>query len=255
MKHILPWSALWLTASLSYAQNTALDQFVDTHKQDLKFTFAYMTRDLFEVVSNTKVQDKDWKKLHQVVKNVGSLRLLATDENPESKTLYQDALRAVPTDEFDELLTVRDGNDNVRVWTKDDQDRLTDLVLLVGTPDEFVLVLFSGELELGDLSKLAELFDSKSVEQLANTSKLVSVEFTVGPNPSNGDFTLHYNADTDAPQYLMVADAQGRQLKTLRLSGQPTESIKIGDLPDGLYWIQMKTTKGNIGLKQIQILR
>ena len=57
-------------------------------------------------------------------------------------------------------------------------------MLLVGAPEEFVLVCFAGALELGNLAELARLFDANAAEDLVSAAKAVATDFQIGPNPS-----------------------------------------------------------------------
>lgn len=251
----LLFAATILASGLTHAQNDALNRFMETHKSDPAFTYAYLTKDLFEVVSETRIEDKDWKKLHNVIKNIGSLSILATDSIPTGLSLYKEARALVPADAFDELLTVRDDQTKVHIWAKSEEDVVTDLILLVGTPEEFVLVCFAGNLELGNISELYRLFDAEAAEQLARTTQTVAVEFRISPNPSNGVFTLTLADNADSPVLLSVIDQNGRQVSERRLSGGVAEEIRLRDLPAGNYWLQVKTQKGRIGVKPIQIYK
>jgi hypothetical protein len=200
------------------------------------------------------MKDVAWKKLHNVVRNIGSLSVLAADSLHTGLSVYKEALEAVPFNEFDELLTVQDGKDRVRIWAKDDDNVVTDLVLLVGTPSEFVLVCFAGNLQLDNITALANLFDAESVEGLAKTSQLVAAEFSVNPNPSNGVITLNYDASDDQLILLTVLDQNGRQLTTMNIAGVSNQVLNLPALPAGTYWIQVKTQKGKVGIKPLQIV-
>lgn len=247
--------AILLTTRLAFAQHDALNGFIEQHKNDQAFTYAFLSKDLFEVATQLNVEDKDWKKMHNVVKNIGSLSILAADSIQTGLSLYKEVLVLVPTDEFDELLTVRDGKDNVRIWVKSEEDMVTDLILLVGAPDEFVLICFAGNLELGNISELAKLFDAEEVEQLARTTKSAAIDFKISPNPSNGEFSVAYTDEQDPPAFLSIFDQNGRQVSTLRLSGFAIQQVMLPELPSGLYWVQLKTQNGKVGVKQVQIVK
>ncbi|MEZ4940133.1 MAG: DUF4252 domain-containing protein [Saprospiraceae bacterium] len=255
MKQIyLLLAALFLLASLASAQQEPLNNFIEKHKRDKGFTFVYLSKDLLEVVAESKVEMKDWHKLHNVVKNIGSLRVLASGDNADAPALYKEALKLVPTDEMDVLLTVRDGQDRVYVWSKDDGQAVTDLILLVGTTDDFVLVCFAGQLELGNVSELARMFNSEAVEQLAQATEAVSIEFGISPNPSRGTITLNYADADDSPAMLTLVDPNGRLVASQKLAPTTTQQLQFPELPAGLYWVQLRTEKGKIGVKQIQIV-
>lgn len=247
--------AIAFFAGAAAAQNSSLQTFVDRYKNDETFTYAFLSKDLFEVAAKMQVQENDWKKLHNVVKNIGSLSVLVADSITDGTALYREALAAVPTEAFDELLTVRDGQENVRIWIKEADQVVSDLVLLVGSPEDFVLICFAGNLELGNITELAALFDAAEAEQLARTSEALSIEFSVSPNPSAGELSIGYDDPQDPPAFLAVMGADGRQVAQLRLSGIPLQRVILPELPSGLYWIQLTTSGGKVGVKQVQIIK
>jgi hypothetical protein len=254
-KRFLLLSALLLTSMFLHAQTEALNSFVEQHKNDPAFSFAFISKELFDVTIKTDVSEKDWKKVRQVVKNIGSLRILAADSITNGVALYKEVYELIPTDEFSELLSVRDGKTSVRIWVKDEADAVTDLILLVGAPEDFMLISFSGNIELGDIASLAAILDSDEVDDLIQTSKKAEIDFKVSPNPSKGDFNIRYQETGDAPSTLTLIDQNGRPVSTLHLSGQPEEKVRMGQLPAGLYWLQLQTQRGKVGVKQVQIVR
>ncbi len=238
-----------------WAQNSALHDFIDQHKNKEGFTYAFLSKDLFEVATKSSIQQEDWNGLHNVVKNIGSLSILVADELSDALPLYKEAKNLIPSDEFDELLTVRDGNENVRIWVKSEENMVTDLVLLVGSPQDFVLVCFAGNLELGNLAELASLFETGKVQQLAKTSEAVAIDFSISPNPSNGQFTIAYSDEQDPPSQLSILDQNGRQVSMISLSGAATQQVILRDLNAGNYWLQLITQQGKVGVKQVQIVK
>lgn len=246
---------LTLAITASFSQTSALQDFIDKYKNEKPFSYAFLSKDMFEVAMKQSMEDSDWKKLHNVVRNIGSLSILAADSIQTGDALYKEALNAVPVDDFDPLLTVKDGKDRVRIWVREDAAVLSDLVLLVGTEDEFVLVCFTGNLELNNLTELVGLLNADSAGQLAKASQAMSADFSISPNPNSGTFTLGFVAPGDAATQLTVLDQNGRQLSVLNLSGASSQTISLPDLPTGLYWAQLKTQQGKVGVKQLQIMK
>jgi hypothetical protein len=256
MKQILfPTLIALFLPLVAAAQTPALNDFIEKHKSDRAFTYAFLSKDLFEVVSQSEIKDQDWRNVQRIVQNLGSLRLLAADNLENALSLYKEARTLVPTEEFDELLTVRDGSENVRIWVKSEENRVTDLVLLVGAPQEFVLVCFAGNLELGNISDLASIFDPERATQLARTAETLAVDFSISPNPNDGQFTLSYTDAQDAPAQLTVIDQNGRLVSTLNLSEASTQQVTLQDLPTGIYWLQLRTRNGKIGVEQTQVAK
>lgn len=251
--HLLLATAL-LLANAAMAQQEGLNGFIDKHKNEQAFTFAYLSKDLFEVASKSQIKDKDWKKLHNVVKNVGSLRMLVADSITNSMALYKEARELVPT-EFDDLLSVRDGSDNVRIWVKEEEAIISDLILLVGSAEDFVLICFSGQLELGNIVELAQLFDAESAVQLAKTTEAVALDFSINPNPNSGTFNLTYADQQDVATSLTITDQNGRLVTTQDITATATQRITMQNLAPGTYWLQVTTKQGKVGVKQMQVVQ
>lgn len=256
MKHLLlPLLASVLLCPTLSAQNPDLQQFMDEHKGKAGFSHAFLSKDLFEVATHSQIKDSDWNGLHNVVKNIGSLQILAAENIQDGLELYKTAKALVPTDAFEPLLTVRDGRDNVRVWAKSEENLVTNLVLLIGAPQDFVLICFAGNLELGNLADLAALFEAGKSRQLAQAAQLMAIEFGISPNPSSGQITLSYSDEQDPPANLSILDQGGRTVLTMPLSGAATQNLQLDGLSSGNYWVQLKTSKGKIGVKQLQLLK
>ena len=83
----------------------------------------------------------------------------------------------------------------------------------------------------------------------------LAADFHISPNPGKGLFTLAFASTEDPATQLVVSDLQGRQLSTLALSGQSSEKLDLQFLPNGVYWLRLRTAKGKLGVRQVQILR
>ncbi|HAD14183.1 MAG TPA: hypothetical protein DCF33_17295 [Saprospirales bacterium] len=240
---------------VAHAQNTPLQVFFQSHKQAPGFTHAYLSKELFDVASKHEISKEDWQGLHHVVQNLGVMEILVADSISNGHELYKEAKKCVPTDEFEELLTVRDEQTNVRIWVKAEEAVISDLVLLVGAPQEFVLICFAGTLQLGNLSELPALFESGKTSQLAKISATVSAEFSISPNPASNQITVQLQDAQDVPDRIEILDTQGRQVLSQNLDPLTVQSVNIGSLNQGIYWAQLRTTTGKIGIKQIQVIK
>ena len=155
-----------LSVALSQAQNDAITRFFEKYTDDERFTVVYVAPKMFQLVSKIETDDDDWNKVREVVKDLGGLRVLSADSIADGLAIYKDALGRVPANEYSELLTVRDGKENVRIWTKDSGNIIQELLLLVGSPDEFTMLSFTGKIDLDKISALSKTLDIKGAEQL-----------------------------------------------------------------------------------------
>ncbi len=148
------------------AQNDAITRFFNQYADDERFTVVYIAPKLFQLAAKIETDDEDWNNIREVVKDLGGLRVLTADSIADGLALYKAALSKVPTSEYSELLTVRDKDENVRIWTKDSGNIISELLLLVGKPDQFVLLSFTGKIDLDKISSLSKVLDIKGADQL-----------------------------------------------------------------------------------------
>ncbi len=165
MKKVLLLPLLFIAATLS-AQNDAINRFFSQYMDDERFTVVFVSPKMFNLVSKISTDDEDWEKFRDVVGGLKGLRVLTADSIADGMKLYKEALDKVPATEYEELLTVRDGKENVRIWVKDSGNIINELLLLVGAPDQFVLLSLSGKIDLDKVSNLSKGLDINGVKHL-----------------------------------------------------------------------------------------
>ena len=158
---------LFLLAALSaFAQNDAITRFFAKYQDDERFTVVYVSPKLFQMISKIEADDPDWAKAREVIADLGGLRILTADSVGDGNEMYKDALSRVPQKEYEELLTVRDGDENVRFWIKENNNTINELLLLVGEPKSFTLLSFTGKIDLNKISSLSKSLDVDGLKHL-----------------------------------------------------------------------------------------
>jgi predicted nuclease of predicted toxin-antitoxin system len=157
---------LMLAAIQMHAQNDAISRFFSKYADEERFTVVYISPKMFQMVAKIETDDPDWNKFRSVVSKLGGLRVLSADSISDGLALYKEALNKVPINEYSELITVRDGKENVRIWTKDHDNSIDELLLLVGSPSQFVMLSFTGNIDLDQISTLSKSLDVKGINHL-----------------------------------------------------------------------------------------
>ncbi len=162
---LLPLFVL-VTIMSAAAQNDGITRFFNQYQDDERFTMVFVSPKMFQMVSKIETDDEDWNKVREIVKDLGGLRVLTADSIGDGLEMYKSALSRVPQNEYSELLTVRDGKENVRIWVKDSGNIIEELLLLVGSPDEFTMLSFTGKIDLDKISQLSKTLDIDGAEHL-----------------------------------------------------------------------------------------
>lgn len=148
----------------------AIDKYFSQYVDDKNFTVVYISPKMFQMLDKLKLEgmeDADGKAVLDIAKDLRGLRILTTEENP--KTYYKEAKSKINTKEYEVLMTVRDHDgDNVEFLVKDEPGSngniISELLLLSGGEDEFVLISFVGKISLDKISRLANSMEDKETK-------------------------------------------------------------------------------------------
>lgn len=145
------------------SQVDAITKYFNQYVEDTSFTVVYVSPKMFKMIAKLSEDEVD-ADVQQIINDLKGLRVLVSEKN--GMKYYNEAIKKINVNEYEELMTVRDGEQNVRFVVKERNDVIEELLLLVGGPDEFVMVSFVGEIDLDKISKLAKAADINGLEHL-----------------------------------------------------------------------------------------
>jgi hypothetical protein len=139
----------------AHAQNDAISKYFDKYMDDESFTVVYISSKMFKMFS--KVDPDMDEEVKDVIKDLRGLRILMKES--DGKKYYKEAVKMIDFNEYEELMTVRTEDENVKFVVKEANDIIEELLLIVGGDDEFVLLSFVGKIDLAKISKLTDGID------------------------------------------------------------------------------------------------
>jgi len=158
-----------LITSLSVsAQEDAITKYFNKYIDDTTFSAVYISPKMFNMVSKVEIKDMD-PAVQEVIASLKGMRVLHTEKN--ATKYYQEALKVIPTSDYELLLTARDKGENVRFMVKSSGDIVHELLMIVGGDTDFALISFSGNIDLKKIGKLAEALNIDNLEYLKNLDK------------------------------------------------------------------------------------
>ena len=160
-----------------FAQNAMLEKY----KGHEDFTTVSISPKLFEMIAKFDFDDEEEKTVaKELLNSIKGIDILVYENEDSlyndgfSRKLYDEAaLDLLKVNHFEELMTVKDGLDDVQFLIKEQADTIQQLLLLVGSEEEFVMVNIEGNLDLNQLSKLSESINVKGMEHLHNVKQLL----------------------------------------------------------------------------------
>jgi len=158
MKRLSLLSAIILVPFFAIAQSASIDRLIDKYGGQDGVTIVNISPQLFQIMSAMDVQEVEdaefpFEKLSAVkVLSIENAELLAGAD------FYNEVMSGLNTSDFEEVITVKDGSDDVHMWMKTTGQQILEFLLVVASPDEGVVVYISGDFNMNDIEGLTSSF-------------------------------------------------------------------------------------------------
>ncbi|MBN9384367.1 MAG: DUF4252 domain-containing protein [Chitinophagaceae bacterium] len=152
----------------AFSQDDAIGKFFGKYIDDSRFTMVSVSPKMFRLLSKVS-WDTIPAELKQTVTMLRSLRILSTETTP--RQFYKEALSRIDMKEYEELITVRDKQDNVRFVIKEAGGIVQELLMIAVDESGFTLMSFTGEIDLDKLARLSSSLDIKGMEGLQHAKR------------------------------------------------------------------------------------
>jgi hypothetical protein len=157
-----------ISGATLFAQNDAIGKFFGKYVDDSRFTVVSISPKMFRLLSNVN-WDTIPGDLKQAVGKLQSLRILSTESSPQQ--FYKEALTRIDRKEYEELITVRNKNENVHFLVKEEGNTIHELLMVAVDDDGFTLMSFVGDIDLDKMSRLSSSMNIKGMENLKNAKR------------------------------------------------------------------------------------
>jgi len=157
----------FIAISLNLNAQSALDKIFDKYNGTAGFTSVTMNSAMFEMISRMDASEEG-KEFKTAVSKIESIRILAMDSvNNGGINLYQVAMKALPSAEYKELMTIKEEGTDVRFMVREKGDIITELILIAGGKnEENALIVIKGEIDLASIGSIGRSMNIDGLEQL-----------------------------------------------------------------------------------------
>lgn len=165
----LTFMLMLLMAGQQLFAQSVIDRFFEKYEDDRSFTLVSVTPKMFSMFSKLDINSGEGQQFMSVVKKLKGLRILAKENASDGTKLYKEAA-AFLTKDFEELMTVRDGDDDLKFLVKENaKGNIAELIMLVGSTNEFVAMSLVGDI---DLNEIAQIAGNMNIQGMDNLKKL-----------------------------------------------------------------------------------
>lgn len=170
MKKLMIGAVVMVMSIAANAQGDAIAKFFAKYQDDETFTQVKVSQKMFGLFTNMSVDKPEDKEVLDAISKIKGLRVLAKHETRDSRALYKEAMAMIPTNDYEELLSVRDKDKDMKFFIKEiSAGKIGELVMVMGGNDEFMVLSLFGEI---DLKKIGNIGKKMNIDGLQNLEKI-----------------------------------------------------------------------------------
>ena len=165
MKKIFAIVVLMLAVSGAYAQD-AISKFFSKYQNDESFTQVNVSSKMFSLFTNMEAETPEDKEVLDAISKLKGLRILMKENTSDARALYKEAFALVPVKEFEELMSVRDKDKDMKFYIKESAGKISELVMIMGGVEDFMVLSLFGEIDLKQVSRIGKKMNVNGLENL-----------------------------------------------------------------------------------------
>ncbi len=161
-----------LISMSAQAQKDPVDRLFDKYSGQEGFTTVYISSKMFSLFADIDPEDTG---LQDMMNGLKSIRILATDDDSDQQhpgvNFYIELMKDLPANQYEELMTVKDSEQDLKFLIREEKGLITELLLVGGGSGENVLISIRGIIDMKNISKIANAMDVEGLENLEAIEK------------------------------------------------------------------------------------
>ena len=164
MKKIVTTIILLSGVLVLFAQ-TPVDRAFDQYAGKDGYTTVYISSYMFNLMSSIETNDPDYEEFKKASAGIESIRILA-QEGSSGPGFARELLDMLPRSEYQELMVVKEENEEVLFLAREEQGKISEFLLIVDSAGEDALIVITGDIDLESISSLANSMDMPAMQNL-----------------------------------------------------------------------------------------
>jgi hypothetical protein len=168
MKKIVLTMFVLSVAGYAFGQGAVVTKYFDKFENDETFTKVSVSSKMFSLFTEMEGNTEDEKEFLDVISKLKGMKVVASEKVSDPKGLYNSAISDVAKAGYEELMTVKDAEENVKISIKEKGGIIEELILVAGGKEKFAMVSLYGIIDLKQVSKLASMMRMSELKYLKN---------------------------------------------------------------------------------------
>jgi pentose-5-phosphate-3-epimerase len=152
---------------VSFAQ-LASDKLFEDHYGKKGVTSFVINKSMFQLFANvnSSTELQEFKEIVSQLDKIVIMTVESDEEQPKrAEDFYKKTKGSIPKS-YKQMMHVKKEKETVTIYLDEKNDKIRELVMLIGEPNSTVLLSISGNIDLEKLAKLSEMMDISGFENL-----------------------------------------------------------------------------------------
>ncbi|GCC52374.1 DUF4252 domain-containing protein [Chryseotalea sanaruensis] len=172
MKKLMLALVMMAGYGITFGQTDAISKFFAKYQNDESFSNVTVSSKMFSLFTNMDVETAEDKEVVEAISKIKGLRILAKEDARNARDLYKEAFTLIPMKDYEELMTVRDKDQDMKFLIKDDgKGKISELIMIMGGTTDFMIMTLYGEIDLKQVSRIGKRMEIDGLDKLENLDK------------------------------------------------------------------------------------
>ena len=171
MKKIVTLIVLMMVASAAVFAQDAISKFFSKYQADESFNQVNISSKMFGLVTNLDAETPEDKEVLDAIAKIKGVRILQKENTSDARSLYKEAFGLINGKEFEELMSVREKDKDMKFLIKESGGKVSELVMVMGGANDFMVMSLFGEIDLKQIARIGKKMNVSGLEKLENLHK------------------------------------------------------------------------------------
>lgn len=156
--------------NFAFSQGTVMTKYFEKFSGNEDFTKVSVSSKMFSLFTEMDANTDDQKEFLDAISKLKGLKAVVGEnvEAAESQKLYNSVAADFDKEGYEELMTITDAEENVKISIKESDGKISELILVAGGKSKFAILSLYGEIDLKKISKLASSMSIHGMQHLKN---------------------------------------------------------------------------------------
>jgi hypothetical protein len=170
MRTFIAAAAFLMIVNGAFGQD-AISKFFTKYQADESFSQVTVSSKMFGLFTNMEADTPEDKEVLNAISKLKGLRILAKEDARDARGLYKEAFSLIPMKEYEELMSVRDKDKDMKFLIKENGGKISELLMVMGGNEDFMVMSLFGEIDLKQISRIGKKMNVSGLEHLDKMNK------------------------------------------------------------------------------------